>query len=144
MPPDPADAAGAWIEKARHDLRAIEKILTPDCRELDVAGFHCQQVCEKALKALLVKRQAAFEKTHDLRRLFDLCEPHFPSIAVWRDRAEALTLFAVAFRYPGPEDPHRHEVDAAFVTAREVLAEVERLLGPPARPLEVPGEDLAP
>ncbi len=37
--------------KARHDWSAVEKIYTPDCEELDVAAFHCQQAVEKVLKA---------------------------------------------------------------------------------------------
>jgi HEPN domain-containing protein len=53
MPPEDAEIR-RWLVKARHDWSAATKILSPDCQELDVAAFHCQQAVEKTLKAYLV------------------------------------------------------------------------------------------
>ena len=39
-----------------------------------VACFHAQQCAEKYLKAILISRQVAFSKTHDLLLLNDQCE----------------------------------------------------------------------
>jgi len=62
-----------WVEKAEHDLRNAEHVLT--LREqcpTDTVCFHCQQCAEKYLKALLVFRGIAFPRTHDLVLLLNL------------------------------------------------------------------------
>jgi HEPN domain-containing protein len=108
-----------WLTKARHDWTAVRRILTPDCVEFDVAAFHCQQAVEKTLKAYLVWREISFEKIHDLGRLLDCCAEVEPGLEALRDTIEPLTVYAVAFRYPGPADPGRDDVEHA-------LAAVER------------------
>jgi len=113
MPPEHAEIR-RWLVKARHDWSAATKIFSPDCQELDVAAFHCQQAVEKTLKAYLVSQAVAFEKIHDLRRLLDYCATHDSAFDSLRDAAEPLTLYAVAFRYPGPAEPSREEVEAAL------------------------------
>jgi HEPN domain-containing protein len=62
-----------WVEKAEHDLRNAEYVsgLTEDC-PTDTVCFHCQQCAEKYLKALLVWRNVAFPRTHDLVVLLSL------------------------------------------------------------------------
>lgn len=62
-----------WVEKAEHDLRNAEYVLTlgEDC-PTDTVCFHCQQCAEKYLKAILVSRGVAFPKTHDLVLLLNL------------------------------------------------------------------------
>lgn len=126
MPPE-HDEIRRWLLKGRHDWSAAEKVLTPDCEETDVAGFHCQQAAEKMLKAYLISRRIEFEKIHDLGRLLDYCVQADPQFDSLRDAVEPLTLYAVAFRYPGPAEPLRQEVESAlrvvgqvwtFVTAR--------------------------
>lgn len=119
MPPEQAEVK-RWLVKARHDWSVAKKILAPDGEELDVAAFHCQQAVEKTLKAYLVSRAIAFEKIHDLRRLLDYCVGSDSAFDILRDAAEPLTLYAVAFRYPGPAEPSREEVDAALRVAGEV------------------------
>jgi HEPN domain-containing protein len=116
-----------WLIKARHDRSAAMKILTPDCEEFDAAAFHCQQAVEKLLKAWLVFRRRPFEKVHDLGLLLYYCASEDRAFETLRDAIEPLTVYAVAFRYPGPADPTRGDVEEAlrtvamvwdFVTAR--------------------------
>ena len=99
----------------------------PDCVELDVVAFHCQQSIEKILKAFLVSRNVEFEKVHDLGYLLDQCASADGDFESLRESVEPLTLFAVTFRYPGPADPTRQDVESAlhvvgraweFVTSR--------------------------
>jgi HEPN domain-containing protein len=111
-----------WLRKARHDWSAVTKIFAPGCDELDVAAFHCQQAVEKTLKACLVHHGVAFEKVHDLGRLLDHCasvEQEFESL---RDAVEPLTLFAVAFRYPGPAEPAYEDVERGLRVVEQVWA----------------------
>jgi HEPN domain-containing protein len=111
-----------WLQKARHDWSAVTKILTPDCDETDVAAFHCQQAVEKALKAYLVSRRIEFEKVHDLGLLLDHCASVDNDFEALRDAVEPLTLYAVTFRYPGPAEPTRDEVERGLLVVEQVWA----------------------
>ena len=119
MPPEQAEIR-KWLVKARHDWSVVEKILTPDCQEFDVAAFHCQQAVEKTLKAYLVSREVEFEKVHDLGRLLDHCAGADGEFESLRDAVEPLTLYAVAFRYPGPAEPSRKDVERAMAVVDQV------------------------
>ncbi|TVQ33410.1 MAG: HEPN domain-containing protein [Phycisphaeraceae bacterium] len=102
------------MRKAEQDRSAARKIFTPDCEELAAAAFHCQQAVEKALKAYLVLRSTSFGKTHDLTHLLDLCAKHDDAFESIRADIEPLTIYAVAYRYPGPAEPTRRHVEQAF------------------------------
>ena len=55
--PEPRAAVRLWVEKAEHDLRNAEYVLTlAERRPFDTVCFHCQQCAEKYLKALLIVR----------------------------------------------------------------------------------------
>ncbi len=97
--PDRAVEVRQWVEKAEHDLRNAEHVLTltEDC-PTDTVCFHCHQCAEKYLKALLVAHGIAFPRTHDLVVLFNLSTGHFaldfslsaiqplsPTLALWAD-----------------------------------------------------------
>ncbi len=53
------------------------------------------------MKALLVRHQVEFPKTHDLGQLLDLVAQVAPELAASLEPAEALTPFGVEIRYPG-------------------------------------------
>ncbi len=106
--------------KAHHDWSAARKTSTPDSEETDVAASHCQQAVDKMLKAYLVSRGIEFEKVHDLRRLLDHCADDDGEFDSLREAAEPLTLYAIAFRYPGPADPTRQEVESALQVVERV------------------------
>jgi HEPN domain-containing protein len=113
------DEVSRWLQKAQRDWNAARKLFDLDCEEADVVAFHCQQAVEKLLKAFLVYHAVQFEKAHDLGRLLDHCATVDDSFESIRDTVEPLTLYAVAFRHPGPADPTLEE-------ARVALAVVER------------------
>lgn len=90
------------------------------------------------MKALLIKHQVPFGKTHDLEDLLQLAEPVAPGIRQELAEAEALTTYAVDARYPSEEPPlGRDEATHHLAAARKVLDRVETLLksyldaGPP-------------
>lgn len=86
------------------------------------AAYHCQQAAEKALKGFLSWHDAPFGKTHDLAAIGGLCVTKDPSLESLCMRADRLSVFAWAFRYPGdPEGPSRIEVVEALRLAREVF-----------------------
>ena len=111
----------SWLDKALHDLRSAERLLAGPDPLCDAAGFHCQQVAEKALKAYLTLRDASFEKTHSLVALVAKCTEWDLTFEELRTAATTLTPYAVASRYPG-DLPNLTEAEAqeALTLARQV------------------------
>ena len=124
----------AWLAKAVHDLRSAEWLMARPDPLCDAAGFHCQQVAEKALKAYLTWRDEPFEKTHSLVALVAKCLQFDASFETLRAAATTLTPYAVASRYPG-DLPELTEAEAqeALALAREVWDFVLERLPPEAR-----------
>jgi HEPN domain-containing protein len=85
-------------------------------------AFHCQQVAEKALKALLVWHQVEFPKTHDIQRLLDLLSDVDSDVVGLVADAAELTPFGVEYRYPGEYPPvERDTACMAVPVARRVF-----------------------
>ena len=98
---DLVEQVRGWIEKAEHDLRNAEYVITleENC-PFDTVCFHCQQCAEKYLKALLVLREIEFPKTHDLVPLLNLlCENM--QIPLTIQQVQPLNHYSVEARYPG-------------------------------------------
>jgi HEPN domain-containing protein len=119
MPLEPTEVAN-WRMKARSDWSVARKILATAAPETDAIGFHCQQAVERILKAYLISRLIVFERIHDLGALLDDCSRTDAEFERFRDAVEPLTVFAVAFRYPGVAVPARATVEAALETVQEV------------------------
>ena len=66
---------GQWMHKADQDIRAAASLLADDPPLLYPSCFHSQQAAEKYLKALLVRSQVDFPKTHDIQEILDLVDP---------------------------------------------------------------------
>lgn len=89
--------------------------------------FHAQQAVEKSMKGFLAWHDTPFRKTHDLAELGRQCATIDGSLEPFLRRAQGLTVFAWAFRYPGEaEQPTADEATAAVALAREIF---EILLG---------------
>lgn len=115
-PPDAAlhELVRQWVDKAAADFDAAEQLSTQGGRFREIVAFHCQQAAEKYLKALLVRRQVEFPKTHDIAKLLDRVATIDASIAVSLRDADALTPFGVEARYlsDAPEVLPGGEVEA--------------------------------
>jgi HEPN domain-containing protein len=123
MPPDSVRIAEArpWFVKAEHDIRAASVLLAATPPLLGEAAYHCQQAAEKSLKGYLSWHDLPFGKTHDLAAIGGLCVTNDASLESVCQRADRLSVFAWAFRYPGdPDEPTRIEVEEALALAREV------------------------
>jgi HEPN domain-containing protein len=91
-----------WVNKAEGDFATAQRELqVQDLPNYDAVCFHSQQCAEKYLKACLQEANIAFNKTHDLSVLLDLFLPVEPKWATLRPTLDALTTYAVEFRYPG-------------------------------------------
>ena len=127
MPPETSEVR-RWLRKARHDWSAAQKIMTSDGVETEVAAFHCQQAVEKMLKAYLVYHAIDYEKVHDLGRLLDQCTTVRADFEALRDAVIPLTIYAVAFRYPGPAEPTGEQVEYALGVVDQVWAFLKQIL----------------
>ncbi len=124
-----------WLRRAEDDLRAAEIDLAAHPALLGDAAFHCQQAAEKALKAFLTWHDLPFRGTHDRGELGQQCAGLDASIEPICRRAEPLTIYAWAFRYPGEvEEPRRDQVEEALALAREVHEAVLSRLPDELRP----------
>ncbi len=118
---------GRWIEKAEHDLRNAEYVLTmeDDC-PFDTVCFHCQQCAEKYLKGLLVLHDIQFSKTHDLRRILDLVKEN-TAVDLSPRTVVPLNRYSIEGRYPGDWEPiTEEEARAAICMARAVREAVRK------------------
>ncbi|MCU0570894.1 MAG: HEPN domain-containing protein [Oculatellaceae cyanobacterium Prado106] len=91
-----------WVNKAEGDFATAQRELqVKKMANYDAVCFHCQQCIEKYLKACLQEENITFAKTHDLGILLELFLPIQPDWSSMRSNLEALTAYAVEFRYPG-------------------------------------------
>jgi HEPN domain-containing protein len=127
MPPDPVrvDETRAWLVGAARDLRAGDHDLSADPPLTGDIVFHAQQAAEKSLKGFLTWHDEPFRKTHDLAELGRPCLARDPALEPLLRRADGLTVYAWAFRYPGDlEEPPVGEAEEALALGREVLAAI--------------------
>ena len=135
MPPEQAEIR-QWLVKARRDWALAEKAKHPPVPAPDLAGFHCEQAAEKTLKAYLMANGVPFEKIHDLRQLLKLCATADSAFLELREAVEPLTVYAVAFRYPGPADPTPERVEAALQAVTRIWNFVTQRLSPNVLPVD--------
>ena len=90
-----------WLAKAEEDLGVAELLLHEKTPYLTATGFHMRQATEKYLKALLVRHQVEFPKTHNLGKLLDLLETVDAHLAEDLGSVTILDPYSVEARYPG-------------------------------------------
>jgi HEPN domain-containing protein len=95
------DFVQQWLNRAHKDLVAGEVLLKETFEDFENVGFHAQQAAEKFIKALLVRYQIEFPKTHSIALLRQLVANVDPELAKSLAEADALTPYGVEFRYPG-------------------------------------------
>lgn len=100
---DDLDLARVLLARAIDDERLVRKVLT-DKEVADASvGFHCEQAAEKLVKAVLAAHGVAFAKSHDMEYLIDLVANSGIDAPEGIRDAEALTPWAVEFRYEGEQ-----------------------------------------
>lgn len=118
-----------WLLRASEDLRAGRHDLTASPPLLNDVAFHSQQCAEKAMKALLVHREHAFRKTHNLTELGGAVARLAPQLSELMREASLMTEFAWRFRYPGDSSPiSDRDALHALAIAERVLQEVSAAL----------------
>jgi len=91
-----------WVAKAEDDFALAERELRVRKHPAyDAVCFHAQQCAEKYLKARLPEANRSFAKIHALVPLLEQVLPLEPTWEMFREDLARLSVFAVAFRYPG-------------------------------------------
>jgi HEPN domain-containing protein len=118
-----------WVKKAENDFKVASQILRRR-KEIvpDAACFFCQQCIEKYLKARLVEAGLVFPRTHDLLQLLNVCIQVEPLWATYTKTVDAMSDYAVDFRYPGHTASLR-EAKVALKHCRTLRREVRQSLG---------------
>jgi HEPN domain-containing protein len=117
-----------WVRKAENDFKVAMQILRRRKDPVpDAACFFCQQCVEKYLKARLVESAIVFPRTHDLLQLLNLCVQVEPLWQAYAKAVDAMTDYAVDFRYPGHSATLR-EAKLALKHCRSLRDEVRRSL----------------
>ena len=118
-----------WVKKAENDFKVAPQILR---RRKDIvpdaACFFTQQCVEKYFKARLIEAGIVFPRTHDLLQLLTLCASVEPLWLTYAKAVDAMSDYAVDFRYPGHSATLR-EAKIAFKSCRSLRIEVRQSLG---------------
>lgn len=127
---DPRDElVAAWIKAAQDDIGSAIKLVEGDTVYPGTSLYHCQQCAEKSLKAFLLSNDIAFEKTHNLSVLVELCCDKHQGFRSLADQAEKLTPYATLYRYPEEtETPTLDEARKAIAMGRAILDAVVAVL----------------
>lgn len=136
---EPDLVAGRRLEAARwFSIAAVDADVARLCLDayepkLTVAAYQCQQAIEKLMKGLLVLADVPFAKTHDLRTIGSRVIPHYPDWSELLSATFSWTVWAYAYRYPGPEEyelPSQEELRQALATFDKLAALSRPLLDP--------------
>lgn len=123
---------GQWLRKADHDL-VVADAVRENAEGADLIAFHAQQAIEKALKAVLTAHQIPFPKTHDLLTLIDHLSEVPSFLNDKRGTLETISLYGVAARYPGIEQPTHEAALDALATAEKIVQRIRTQLSPADR-----------
>lgn len=115
----PADRPHELMEKAEEELQAAEALVDRHIASW-IVGFHCQQIAEKVLKAVLVASGHAPKKTHDLVSIMDQVRDSGIAVPSWFSQIEDLNPFAVQLRYESLEATADFDAGQARDLARKV------------------------
>ena len=123
----PPDDPREWLNRAKSNLARAQTLIPSTY--LEDACFDAQQAAEKAIKAVMVLRGIDFPYIHELHRLLEILEAEGEPIPDTVRRADDLTQYATATRYPGFAEPATEQDHSEAVKhARAVVQWAETLL----------------
>ena len=120
-----------WLEEALDDYFTAQDLY--NLKRYSKAAFFSHQACEKALKALLIKRLKRYNPVHSVLKLMEEAKRVVDVPDELMRRAQYLDRFFIPTRYPnawpsGP--PHKHytqeDAERALEYAREILEFAKR------------------
>ncbi|MGA3002313.1 MAG: HEPN domain-containing protein [Acetobacteraceae bacterium] len=94
--------ARRWLAIVEEDIDVA--VAAAGLSRLGASAYHVQQAAEKLIKALLVLAAEPFRRTHDLDDLAARLLPVYPQFAGHAEGVRHLSIWGIAYRYPGLED----------------------------------------
>jgi HEPN domain-containing protein len=91
-----------WLEVAKHDSDTVH-LLIRENGHADIIIYHIHQAVEKLIKALLIKSNAAFEKSHRLDKLLGKALLYYPDLITIKDQILEIDYYMPKLRYPAGE-----------------------------------------
>ena len=88
-----------WIVLANHDIDTVDLLINQK-GHADIIIYHIHQAIEKLLKALLIKADITFDKTHFLDKLLARAIGVFPDLSKIEDDILSINLYLPKLRYP--------------------------------------------
>lgn len=111
-----------WLKRARSSLERAKMGKVSQGILYEDLCFDAQQAVEKSLKAMLVKLNQSFPKTHSIGILLKLIEEAGVEIPENINQAKLLTAYVVDTRYPGDYEPvNKEEYKEALKIAEDVF-----------------------
>ena len=111
-----------WLKRARSNLERAKLGKVSQGILYEDLCFDAQQAVEKSLKAILIKLNKSFPKTHSIGILLKLIEEAGVEIPENINQAKLLTVYAVDARYPGDYEPvSKEEYNEALKIAEDVF-----------------------
>lgn len=110
-----------WINFAEMDFLTAKHLydhMYP--KPLEIICYHCQQSIEKLLKGVLISKDVAMKKTHDLGLLAEMLQEYETVDEKYLEMCDDLTPYGVKIRYP-------QELDIEEYHVRKALQETETL-----------------
>lgn len=114
------DAVKEWHEIAEKDLMSAKHLLTLYPAPLEIIAYHCQQCAEKYLKSYLVYNDQDVVKTHDLKKLCNLCAEFKKEFLTIEKQCEILNTYIADTRYPPKLDLTEYDTKKAIEYAEEI------------------------
>lgn len=130
---EPLRSIEDWLARAEEDLKIIEHTLAAgESAAWSGVCFHGQQLAEKHLKVLFIKRYVRPPRTHDLAELIRELQRLGYDLPDFATECKLLEPYAVDVRYP--EDvpiPNETGGRAALAAARAIVDAVKERMGRP-------------
>lgn len=118
-----------WLKRARSSLERAKMGKVSQGILYEDLCFDAQQAVEKSLKAMLVKLNQSFPKTHSIGILLKLIEEAGVEIPENINQAKLLTAYVVDTRYPGDYEPvNKEEYKEALKIAEDVFKWLDNVI----------------
>lgn len=118
-----------WLKRARSSLERARMGKVSQAILYEDLCFDAQQAVEKSLKAILIKLNKAFPKTHSIGILLKLIEEAGVEIPENINQTKLLTVYAVDARYPGDYEPvSKEEYNEALKIAEDVFKWLDNII----------------
>ena len=122
------DELDVWLDHAKDDFNAAQKLLRGKKPSTYGACFHSQQCAEKYMKAILVVEGKRFPMTHDLVHINTLLQQCEINMGISEDNLELLSSYAVRARYDA-ERPEAADTKEAITIAKTIRKFARQWLG---------------